>query len=413
MRALVFGEPPDPAEVRPAPVDEEETKLLSLPFGLHEMADARPIRPDWVVVRPRLTGVCGSDVKFILGDLDEGDMDNPMASFSSLPTVPGHEVVADVVELGPAAEGLEVGQRVVLNPWLTCAPRGVEPPCPACAAGELSRCWSFRTGELGDGVHIGVTTKAPGGWAELLSAHDSMLFSVPDGLTDEQAVLADPFAVSFHALLRHPPPPSGRVLLYGAGALGLTGLMTLRTLFPDVEVAVVARFAAQAELARRFGAALVVEPEPREALMEAVADWSGGRLQPALVGLPMAHPGGVDYVYDTVAKPATFEVGARLLKDGGTLVYTGVATPGRWEWTPVYFKELSIVGSNGFGLEDLDGVRRHAIAHYLDLVDRGRVDLTGMVTHRFALEDWWDAVRVLAHQDTSGAVKVAFTPNAA
>ena len=140
MRALVFGAPPDPAERRPEPVDERERELLSLPFGLHEMPDATPIRPDWVVTRPILSGVCGSDAKLVMGDFNDGDIDNPMSAFSSLPHVPGHEVVAEVLSLGPDAKGLEPGQRVVLNPWLTCAPRGIDPVCPACAAGDLSLC---------------------------------------------------------------------------------------------------------------------------------------------------------------------------------------------------------------------------------------------------------------------------------
>ena len=67
----------------------------------------------------------------------------------------------------------------------------------------------------------------------------------------------------------------------------------------------------------------------------------------------------------------------------GRLVYTGVAVPGRWEWTPVYFKELTIVGSNAFAIEEFEGVRKHAIDHYLALVQAGRIDLTAMVTHRY------------------------------
>ena len=79
--------------------------LASLPFGLHVVEDARPPRPDWVVTKPILSGICGSDAKLVLGDFGEGDIDNPMSAFSSLPHVPGHEVVAEVVELGPAAAG--------------------------------------------------------------------------------------------------------------------------------------------------------------------------------------------------------------------------------------------------------------------------------------------------------------------
>jgi threonine dehydrogenase-like Zn-dependent dehydrogenase len=147
------------------------------------------------------------------------------------------------------------------------------------------------------------------------------------------------------------------------------------------------------------------------ALLEAVAQWSGGELHTPFAGLPLAHPGGIDVVYDTIARPETLEVGVRVLAERGTLVQTGVSTPGRWEWTPLYFKELTIAGSNAFGVEEVDGVRKHAIAHYLDLTASGRVDLTGMLTHRFSLEQWWDAMRALAQQEQSGAVKVAFAPN--
>jgi threonine dehydrogenase-like Zn-dependent dehydrogenase len=410
MRALVFGAPPAEEEARPEPADDLERTLLSLPFGLHHIDDARPLRPDWIVTRPILAGICGSDAKLVLGDFGEGDVDNPMSAFSSLPHVPGHEVVAEVIELGPDATGLEVGQRVVLNPWLTCAPRGVDPLCPACRAGDLSLCWSFTKGALGPGVHVGVTTDAPGAWADLLAAHDSMLIPVPDAIPDDLAVLADPFAVSMHAVVRHPPPSGGRVVIYGAGALGITTVAAVRALYPGVDIAVVARFDAQGALATKLGASLVVAHEPRLSVVEQLAAWSDGVLHTPFDGLPVAHPGGVDVVYDTIAKPETMEVGVRVLAERGTLVQSGVSTPGRWEWTPIYFKELTIGGSNAFGVEEVDGVRKHAIAHYFDLVADGRVDLTGMLTHRFPLERWLEALKALSRQELSGAIKVAFEP---
>ena len=410
MKALVFGLPPDRYQDRGEGGDELDARLDSLPFGLREVDDARLVRPDWVITRPRLAGVCGSESKLVLGDFDTGDIDNPMAAFSSIPHIPGHEVVAEVVALGPDASGLEVGQRVLLNPWLTCGPRGIDPPCPSCQSGDLNLCWSFTSGALGPGVHVGVATDAPGGWADLMAAHDSMLIPIPDSVTDEVAVLADPFAVSMHAIVRHPPPLTGRALIYGAGALGVTSVAVLRTLYPEVEIGVVARFPAQAELATKLGASAVFAHEPRLELVEALAEWSGGVLHTAYAGLPMAHPGGIDVVYDTVARPETLEVDVRVLTERGTLVQTGVHTPGRWEYTPLYFKELSLAGSNAFGIEEVEGVRQHAIRHYLDLVVDGRVDLSGMLTHQFPLDHWHDALRALATQDESGAVKVAFGP---
>jgi threonine dehydrogenase-like Zn-dependent dehydrogenase len=407
MRALVFGVKHDKFEV-PEDANELVKNLACTPVALQEIHDAQPLRPDWVVTRPRLTGICGSDSKQILLDFGESDADNAMSGFCSFPQVMGHEVVADVVSLGPEARGLDVGQRVVLNPWLSCGPRGIDPMCPSCDAGDFSLCWNFTTGPISAGIHTGVSSDATGGYADLMPAHTSMLFPVPDSVPDEDAVFADPFAVSLHAVTRHAPPPGGKVVVYGAGSLGTTTTAILRTLYPDVEVAVVARFGAQAAMAHKLGASIVVDPEPRLSVIEQLAAWSGGVLCKPMAGLPMAHPGGIDVVYDTVGKPETFEVGVRLLKARGTLVKSGVHGPGRWEWSPLYFKEISWVGSNAFGVEEVEGQRRHGIEHYLDLVGVGRIDLTGMLTHTFRLEDWRNAFMTIANQGQTGAIKVAF-----
>jgi len=404
----VFGVDSDPV-----PEPETDNPLLQMlaqtPMRLMDVDDPGFLLPDWVVTRPRLTGICGSDAKQVFFDWGEVTIDNPMVDFSSFPQVLGHEVVADVVALGPEAEGLDIGDRVVLNPWLSCGPRGVSPVCPACEAGNLSLCWSFRKGPIAPGIHTGVSKDATGGWAELMPAHDSMLIRVPDEIPDEIAVLSDPFAVSLHSVTRHPPRPAGKVLVYGAGALGSCAVAILRTLYPDVEVGVVARFPAQAELARRLGASRVFAHEPLAALVEDAAAWSGGVLH-GDHELPMAYPGGLDVVYDTVSKKDSLEVSVRLLKEQGTLVKAGVHGPTSWEWTPLFFKEISWVGSNAFGIEEVEGVRQHGIAHCLDLVADGRVDLSPMLTHTFGLDEWREAFEVLATQGASGAIKVAFRP---
>ena len=406
MQGLLYGVRPE----RWTPPDPENHLLVGLsrvPMRMEELDQPVPTRPGWVMAKTRLTGICGSDAKQVFGDFGDDYTDSALNGHFTFPTVLGHEVVAEIAEVGDGVTSLEVGQRVVLNPWLSCVPRGIDPLCGACRDGDYSLCWHFLDGPLAAGIHTGTSKDAPGGFAEYLPAHESMWIPVPNGISDEVAVLGDPFAVSLHSVTRHPPPPGGKVLVYGGGALGATATAILRALHPDVEVMVVARFPAQAALARRLGAT-VVDPYPVEQLLETAAAWSGGVLQRVDGALPMAHPGGIDVVYDTVGTGETAEIGVRLLKARGTMVKSGVHAPERWEWSPLYFKEISWVGSNAFGVEEVDGVRLHGIAHYLRLVEDGRIDMTGMLTHTFRLDQWRDAFIALATQADSGAIKVAF-----
>jgi len=407
MKALVFGEFPDPMPPQPP---EDAPRLLrhlaSTPMSLVDVAEPKLFGGDWAIIRPRLTGICGSDTKQVLMDFEDAE-DSPMTAFITFPQVLGHEVVATVEEVGDDIDGIAPGQRVVLNPWLSCGPRGIDPPCPACEIGDWSMCIHFHDGRLAAGIHTGNSSDATGGFAELVPAHQHMMIPVPDGVSDEVAVLGDPFAVSLHAITRNPPQQGGRAVVYGAGALGTCATAILRSLYPTVEVATIAAWDAQAALAEKLGAT-VFRPEPREQLIEQLAGWSGGVLRRPWDGLPICYPGGIDVVYDTVGAPATFEVDMRVLKARGTMVQLGLSSWSRGEYTPLYFKEIRWVGSNAFGFEDVDGVRQHAIAHYLDMVVDGRIDLTGILTHTFVLDEWRDAWTTLINQETTGAIKVAF-----
>lgn len=372
------------------------------PLRLRSIPEPVLPRDDWVVVRTRYAGLCGSDYKQVFL---HGAYDNPMTSVISFPHVLGHEVVGVVERVGPAVERLAEGQRVVLNPWLSCAPRGLS-PCEECSAGELSQCLRFTEGGLDKGIHTGNCATASGAFAPLFPAHESQCFVVPDGVGDEAAVLADPFSVSLHAIVRH-PPKGGTALVYGAGTLGLLSVAILRHLHPDTHVIAVARYPHQAEQARAFGAQDVLQHRPLEALVEAVARSTGAKLRKPWRGLPMLD-GGAGVIYDTVGSAETLEVGVRVTRPRGRIVVTGVEIPRRFEWTPLYFKEISLIGSNAFGVETVGGVRKHAIEHYFDL--SSRIDATRILTHRFALRDYARAFMACWDQGKSGAIKVLLEP---
>lgn len=411
MRALVFGDFTDTPDFEVPPgANHLVRNLATTPVALRTIDDPKLLGPDWVVIRPRLTGICGSDGKQVFMDMvdSDGGSDLTMTAFISFPQVLGHEVVADVVEVGPEAKGVAVGDRVLLNCWLSCGPRGISPMCPPCRHGDFSNCWNFTKGRLTPGIHSGNSSDATGGFAELMPAHDSMVFKVPDDVSDEVAVLADPFAVSLHAITRTRLPERGRVVVWGAGALGTTSIAILRGMHPGLDVATVARHPAQQALARKLGAHVVDSEQEPEAIVRALAEWSGAELLSPWEGLPIAYPGAVDVVFDTIGSPQSVEQGLRVVATHGVITVTGVSAPERFEWGPLYFKEVQLVGSNAFGFEEVDGVRKHAIEHYLDMVRAGRIDVSPMLTHTFRLEEWIDAFTTIANQHETGAIKVAF-----
>jgi len=143
------------------------------------------------------------------------------------------------------------------------------------------------------------------------------------------------------------------------------------------------------EAAKRLGAAEVLTSSKGAEIIAAIAKLTGSRTWGPRWkrGLPML-AGGVDAVYDSICSPETLEIGVRVTRPRGILSIIGVEAPKRFEWTPIYFKELRVVGANAFGIEEFRGVRKHAMEHYLDLCASGEVDLTTLVTHRYPLDDW-------------------------
>jgi threonine dehydrogenase-like Zn-dependent dehydrogenase len=373
------------------------------PLHLQQLPDP-PARPGWVTIRPALCGLCGSDYKQIFL---KGSFDNPMTALISFPQVLGHEVVGHIESVGPGVSERALGERVVLNPWLSCEPRGIAPLCEWCERGDYAQCLNFLGGALAPGIHHGNSRDATGGFATLVPAHQSQCLPIPDEVDFETAVLADPFSVSLHATLHHPPPPDGTVLIYGCGTLGLLNIAIVRALFPSVRILAVARYAHQQRLARQFGAAEVLWWRPLEAIVEAVGTLTGARLLKPWFGRPMLN-GGVDVIYDSVGSPESVEIGVRITRSRGKIVVTGVEMPKRFEWTPLYFKEISLIGSNAFGVEEWQGRRQHAMLWYFELVRSKQLDVTPIITHRFALDDYRDAFMSCWDQGKSGAVKVLF-----
>ncbi len=92
------------------------------------------------------------------------------------------------------------------------------------------------------------------------------------------------------------------------------------------------------------------------------------------------------------------------------VVVSGVEAAKRFEWTPIYFKELDVTGSNAFAIEEIDGVRKHAMQWYVEMCEQG-LDVTALISHRFALSDWRKAFDTLMNKGKTGALKIVLEPD--
>lgn len=191
---------------------------------------------EWVRIRTRMGGVCGSDLGIV--SLTASPSASP---FSSFPFVIGHENVGEVAEMGRAVQGFAKGERVTVNPLLCCEPRAVSPPCEACTAGHHSRCAHFTDGVLPPGMLVGTTRSIGGSWGDEFVAHRSQLVRVAERMTDAEAVLTEPFACCVHAARGGLPAPGERALVIGAGTMGLLMTAALHALAPRTPVVVLAR----------------------------------------------------------------------------------------------------------------------------------------------------------------------------
>jgi threonine dehydrogenase-like Zn-dependent dehydrogenase len=376
-------------------IDQRAFVSRLAPVRLEEVPEQQLPARDWVRVQTTFSGLCGSDVKQILLN---GARDNPLTALVSFPHVLGHEVVG---------QRTDNGQRVVLNPWLSCEPRGIDPPCEACKAGRYPWCRNFRGGHLPVSMHLGNCAAAAGAHAERFAAHPAQLFPIPDEVSDEAAVLADPVSVSLRSILLAPPTDDRPVLVYGSGTLAFAAIALLRLLYPAAQVWAAARPGARAELAARLGAQAVLSSVPDELVAQVASRVGTTPLEPWSKRDWLQD--GPAVVYDTIGSTETVETSLRLLATGGSLVISGVEPPRRFEWTPLYFKEIRVVGSNGFGIEDVGGVSKHAMLHYFDFIRAG-LDLTPVITHRFPLDRWDEAVLAVKNSRRTGAVKVLLDP---
>lgn len=346
------------------------------PLRLADVEDPDLPAEDWLRIRPRLAGICGSDLSMIDGHTSR--YFEPIVSF---PFTPGHEVVADVDD----------GTRAVLIPVLSCATRGIDPVCAACAAGRTNHCGRIAYGHLEPGLQSGFCEDTGGGWSAEMVAHPSQLLTVPDDLDDEAAVMVEPTACAVHAAhLVAAGGPRATAAVIGAGTLGLLTIAALGV-HAEVETLIAtAKYPHQRDLARRLGADRVIAPRELPRLVRSVTGaWvlESGQLTD-----------GVDLVIDCVGSEASLTQALQVVAPGGEILVVGMPGHTSLDLTSLWHRESSIRGCYAYVRSDFeDAVRLVA--------DQ---DLGQLVSATYPLARYEAAIEHAAAAGPRGAVKIAF-----
>jgi threonine dehydrogenase-like Zn-dependent dehydrogenase len=370
-----------------------------------------PVLPaaEWAHVQPILSGICGSD----LATLD-GRSSRYFEDIVSFPFVPGHEVVGLLTEDATSAGGtaLAAGARVVLQPVLGCAARGISPLCPACGGGHVGNCGHLAFGHIRPGLQTGFCADTGGGWSSTgLVAHSSQLFAVPDTLSDADAVTVEPVACAVHAVLGAGIRDGDVVAIIGAGTLGLTVIGALSHLsstglLPQpASVLVGARYPHQQRLARQFGA---TEALPPDQLSRAVRRHSRSLSFGGASGETATLSGGADIVIDCVGSADSIDLSLTMVRPRGTVALVGMPGKVTVDLAPLWHREVRLAGAYAYGAESVPKSKKEVATFDLafEVVEAHRTGC--LVSATYPLTRFEDAVAHAGAAGRRGAVKIAF-----
>jgi len=341
----------------------------------------------WHIVKTRLSGICGSDLSTI-----EGHASTYFDDLVSFPFTPGHEVVGE----------LQDGTRVVIEPVLGHAARGFPLPFEGASPGDGDDYAHLALPPLEPGIQTGFCHSTGGGWAAFFQAHESQLHTVPFDLSDEAAVMIEPAAGGIHTALMCWPliadVPVPVIAVLGAGTMGLCAIAGLRRYIPNAQIIVGARYSHQQTHARAFGADEVVAPgELARAVRRAVGCH--------VIGDYLS--GGAHVTIDAVGNSGSIESCLQITKPRGTVIMMGMPAEVTVDLTGLWHRETRLAGSYTYGTEMMpDGSTAKTFDLAFETV--AALDMGGLVSATYALDDYEDAIAHAAAAGRRGAVKVAF-----
>ncbi len=328
-----------------------KTIRIAEPEKIEVIETDRPIRKSGeALLKVLYGGICGADVASYTGN----------QPFTTYPRIPGHEFSARIVEIDANDKGLKTGDVVTANPYFNCG------ECYSCRRGFVNACHDNQT--------MGV--QRDGAFSEYITMPVERLFG-GKGLSARELALVEPFSISQHAVSRAAIKPTDKVLIIGAGPIGLFALLAVKQ--KGAKAAVADILESRLRLAYDYGADLTIDTRTQP-LTEATAAFTGDD--------------GFDVCIEACGAPETFLSCIDCAAFAGNVILIG---NGKRETTFLHSvilkKELNIHGSrNALKADFLNNI---------DLIKSGAIDIVKMISGVYDIDKAGAAFEALAHNDGS------------
>ena len=310
-------------------------------IGFEEREIPRP-KANEVLVKLEYVGICGSDLHYY----ETGAIGDYVVQ---PPFVLGHEPGGTVVGVGEGVRHLKVGDRVALEPGKTCG------HCEFCKQGKYNLCQD---------VVFFATPPVDGVFQEYVAHEADLCFKLPENVSTLEGALIEPLAVGFHAAIQGDAHLGQKAVVMGAGCIGLVSMMALKARGVS-EVFVVDLMEKRLAKAMELGADGIINGA-KEDVLERVKELTNGK--------------GVDLVVETAGTEVTTRQAIHMAKKGSNIVLVGYSKSGEMKlpMSLVLDKELTLKTVFRY---------RHIYPMAIDAVASGKVNLKGIITDIFPLDE--------------------------
>jgi threonine dehydrogenase-like Zn-dependent dehydrogenase len=250
-----------------------------------------------------------------------------------------------------------------------------------------------------------------GGYCECTLGFEKQFFKVPDDVSDEKAVLTEPFSVALHAVVRNLPTDTDSVIVMGAGTIGLMVIAAIRALDSKCRIISIARYPFQAEASRKLGADEVISIRDKKSLYENIVKITGGRLFKPLIGKPgVFGNAGPDMIFDCVATEDSLDDSLHLVRSNGKIIILGqgYSVTKKVDWSIQVLKEIDISGSVIYGMERYKGKTLHCFELALLMMKKNPELFDGLLTHKYKIDDYRTALNLARNKGKNRVIKAAF-----